>query len=208
VKRILPFALAVTLFFAASAAGAVTLRRLAKPLPALVLAIAVITSGRGVFRRGVLVGLLCSAGGDVLLDRGLFLPGLGAFFAAHVAYVIAFVSDSRTPALLRALPFAGWGALLFARIRPGLGALTVPVVFYVAAICTMMWRAAARVGPGPGPRGARAGLVGAVSFGLSDSLIAWDRFFAPIPRVSVPIMLLYWLGQAGIAIAAIDEEAV
>lgn len=207
-KRLVPFVAGIALFVAASAAGASTLRLLAKPLPVLALAFAVAMAPGGPFalRRGVFLGLLFSAAGDVLLDLDLFLPGLLAFLAAHVAYVVAFLSDTKTAAPLRALPFAIWGGLLFTHIQPRLGSLAGPVVVYVVAICTMMWRAAARVGSGPGSRGAWAGLLGAVSFGLSDSLIASDRFGAPIPHASAPIMAFYWLGQAGIAKAAFDKE--
>jgi alkenylglycerophosphocholine hydrolase len=49
-------------------------------------------------------------------------------------------------------------------------------------------------------------LFGAVSFGISDSLIAWNRFLAPVPNAFVPVMLFYWIGQAGIARAALDKE--
>lgn len=206
-KRILPFALGVALFFAASAAGVSSARMVAKPLPVLALAFAVARAGPGVLRRAVLVGLLLSAAGDLLLELDLFLPGLLAFLGAHVAYAAGFFADTRAPALLRILPFAVWGGVLFHHSEPRLGSLTGPVAFYIVAICTMMWRAAARVGTGAGPRSAWAGLLGAVSFGLSDSLIASDRFHAPIPGVSLPIMLLYWLGQAGIAMAAIDKES-
>lgn len=209
-KRALPFTLAVALFVGLSAAHASSALVVAKPLPVLALAWAVAGGGAGLshlLRRGVIVGLLLSAAGDVLLELGLFLPGLLAFLGAHLAYIVAFVSDTRAKAPLRALPFALWGALLFFHVRPGLGTLAGPVAVYVAAICTMMWRAAARVGSPPRPRGAWAGLLGAVSFGLSDSLIAIDRFVAPIPGASFPILLFYWLGQAGIAAAALDKEA-
>lgn len=77
-----------------------------------------------------------------------------------------------------------------------LGMLAVPVAVYMTAIGAMMWRAAARVGPGR--EGAVTGLLGAMLFGLSDTLIALDRFRAPIPGARYAIILLYWAGQAGI----------
>ena len=96
----------------------------------------------------------------------------------------------------------GLGA--FAILRPGLGAMAVPVAVYVAVICAMMWRAAARVGsPGTPALAAALGLAGAVSFGASDTLIAFNRFASPIAGVRWPIMILYWLGQAGIAASAV-----
>jgi uncharacterized membrane protein YhhN len=41
-----------------------------------------------------------------------------------------------------------------------------------------------------------------VLFGLSDTLIAVDRFRAPMPGAGYAIILLYWAGQTGIAASA------
>jgi alkenylglycerophosphocholine hydrolase len=201
----LSFATLVLAFFAAEALGSRAAALVVKPLPVIVLACGVWVGGHAPLRHGVAIGLLASAVGDLLLGLDLFLPGLVAFLCAHLAYLVAFVSDTRAPALGRALPFAAWGLLLLGRLWPSLGGLALPVAFYVLAICAMMWRAAARVGRASGTS-ATAGLAGAVSFGISDSLIAWDRFEARIAGVFVPVMLFYWIGQAGIARAALDKE--
>jgi len=67
----------------------------------------------------------------------------------------------------------------------------------------MVWRAAARVGQCGAPRpGEWAALAGAILFALSDTLIALDRFHTRIPGASFAIILLYWAGQAGIAMSA------
>jgi uncharacterized membrane protein YhhN len=195
--------LAALVFFAALALDLEAVRRGAKPLPALLLAVWVARRRGDALGRLVAAGLLLSACGDLLLDLGLFLPGLVAFLLAHVAYVGAFVSDEPRPALARALPFAAYGVGVFAVLRPGLGDMAVPVGAYVAVICTMMWRAAARVGGQAPARAAGLGLAGALAFAASDSLIAFDRFHAPIPGARWPIMALYWLGQCGIAASAV-----
>jgi alkenylglycerophosphocholine hydrolase len=181
-----------------------TLRLAVKPFPALSLAAWVLLRCPRPVGRLTAGGLVLSALGDVLLETGLFLPGLLAFLSAHLAYVAAFLSSDRRPALGRALPFLAWGIGAFAFLRPGLGLMAVPVAAYVAVICTMMWRAAARVGSRGTPAlAAAAGLGGAVAFGASDTLIAFDRFAGPVPGARWPIMALYWLGQAGIATAAV-----
>jgi len=176
----------------------------AKPIPVLALAAWVLAAAPTPFGRLVAAGLLSSAVGDLFLETGLFLPGLVAFLCAHLAYLAAFLQVERRPALARALPFAAWGALALVVLWPGLGGTTVPVTAYVAVICTMMWRAAARVGSASAS-GAVAwlGLAGAVAFGASDTLIAFDRFHAPLPGVAWPVMALYWLGQLGIAASAV-----
>jgi alkenylglycerophosphocholine hydrolase len=171
-----------------------------KPVPALVLATLVLRAGQGFRARAVGAGLLLSALGDVLLDLPKqFTSGLTAFLLAHLAYTAAFLEDERRPRLFRAVPFALWlgSASLFVWPQVRTVGLALPVAVYMAAIGTMMWRAAARVDPGRA--GAVSGLLGALLFGLSDTLIALDRFHAPVPSVRYAIILLYWAGQAGIA---------
>jgi alkenylglycerophosphocholine/alkenylglycerophosphoethanolamine hydrolase len=180
-------------------------RLVSKPLPVLLLAAWVLSAGTGGYARLVAAGLVLSALGDVLLERdALFRHGLAAFLCAHVCYTIAFVRDA--PALhgARAVPFLAYGLAAFAFLRPGLGALTPYVGVYMAAICAMMWRAAARVGHDGIPQaGEWAALAGSIVFAASDTLIAVDRFHAPVPGVRYPIILLYWIGQLGIAASAV-----
>lgn len=192
------------LYFVGMAAALPALCLAVKPFPALALAAWVLRRCPRSVGRWTAAGLVLSAMGDVVLEAGHFLPGLLAFLSAHVAYVAAFVSADRRPALGRAVPFLAWGLLAFALLRPGLGTMGLPVAVYVAVICTMMWRAAARVGsPGTPALAAALGLAGAVAFGTSDTLIAVSRFAAPIPGARWPIMVLYWLGQSGIAASAV-----
>jgi len=56
-------------------------------------------------------------------------------------------------------------------------------------------------GPWP-PAAAAAGAVGALFFYLSDATLAWNRFVEPFPRGRTLTLLLYWIGQLGIALAA------
>jgi uncharacterized membrane protein YhhN len=89
-------------------------------------------------------------------------------------------------------------------MRAGLANMRVPVVVYLTAICVMMWRAAATVGrEGPRQPHEWLALAGAVLFGMSDTLIGLDHFRAPLPEARVPIILLYWLGQIGIAASTV-----
>ncbi len=180
------------------------LRPLAKPVPVLALGTLVLSEGRDRYRGAIAAGLSLSAIGDVLLEfPERFVPGLVAFLIAHVVYTIAFVSDERRPRLARVVPFAAWLGAALVWLRPGLGDMTVPVVVYMLAIGTMMWRAAARVDFRSSlATAAGAGLGGAILFGLSDTLIAIDRFHAPFPGAPYAIILLYWAGQTGIAASA------
>ncbi len=155
--------------------------------------------------RWISAGLVLSLVGDLLLELGprWFLPGLGAFLLAHLAYVVAYLALARAPRLPRAAPFAllALGAGVF--LWPGLGEMALPVVAYIVVICTMMWRASALMGvPSLARREQWAALVGAILFAMSDSLLAFKLFVSPVPGSSYVIILLYWAGQLGIASSA------
>lgn len=177
----------------------------AKPIPALCLMGWLI--GREAFGTGygkaIAVGLGLSGLADVLIEPAgdmWFIAGLVTFLLAHVAYLVAYLIDNRDPAIVRVLPFVAWVGGLYAYLFAGLGGMKIPVAVYCLVIGAMMWRAAARVGAdGASTRAEWVGLAGAVAFGASDSLIALNRFDAPIELVGYPIMILYWLGQLGIA---------
>ncbi|HEY3122140.1 MAG TPA: lysoplasmalogenase [Vicinamibacteria bacterium] len=185
---------AALVYVVALAAHSAAVALVAKPIPVLCLAGAVLRR-RSNYARLVGAGLLLSAAGDVLLEfPRLFLAGLGFFLSAHVTYLAAFFQRVRAPRLAPLAPLAAWTMATVAWLWGGLGPLRGPVVVYVAAITAMMWRAVAVGGWAAG---------GALLFGLSDTLIALDRFGSPIPGVRYPIILLYWAGQTGIALSAL-----
>jgi len=195
--------LAALAYFIGIAVQEPLLRLAVKPVPVLCLAALVLGWRRDGYGRLLAAGLLLSSLGDVLLELpGRFVPGLAAFLCAHVAYAAAFWSDVRALRLPRALPFAFYGVGVYLWLRPGLGPMALPVGLYALAISVMMWRAAARVGV-PSATGAPLALIGAIVFAVSDTLIAFDRFHAPIPGVRYAIMFLYWAGQLGIALSTL-----
>ncbi|MFI5183662.1 MAG: lysoplasmalogenase [Vicinamibacteria bacterium] len=183
-----------------------TLWIVTKPLPVLALAAWLLTRTPSRYTVWIAMGLVLSAVGDVLLELGeaRFLLGMAAFAVAHAFYITAFIGRAPGFMLLLACPFALWGIGLFALLRPGLGAMTVPVAIYAALLMTMAWRAAACVGArGPATRAEWAAALGAIVFVLSDSLIALDRFDGPVPAAArLAVLPLYWLGQLGIAWSA------
>jgi alkenylglycerophosphocholine hydrolase len=176
-----------------------------KPVPVLVFLARVASSGASVLRWPVVLGLALSAIGDVVIQLpDGFVAGLGLFLLAHIAYVSGFWRARPTLLAARALPFLLFAAAMGAWVGPGTGSMALPVGVYIVAISIMMWRAAALVGaPGLPPAVGRLALAGALVFAASDSLIAIHRFVEPLPWSDAPIMLTYWLGQAGIASAAI-----
>ncbi|MBN8231006.1 lysoplasmalogenase [Corallococcus macrosporus] len=152
--------------------------------------------------RLVFAGLALSLLGDVLLEvsADMFLPGLGAFLLAHVGYTAAFLSVTRRPALLWALPFTLLAVGTLVGLWPGLGGMAVPVTAYVAVICTMGWRAAALVGsPALSRRAKWLAFGGALLFTASDGLLSLRLFVMPLPGLGYAVMLLYWAAQLCIA---------
>ncbi len=147
------------------------------------------------------LGLLVSAIGDLcLLSRAQrsFLLGLGAFFLAHLAYSGAFwlmgvdlVSSAATGAVAVLT-----GALSWRWLSPHVGALRVPVLAYVAAICGMVTLAGGTLGAAPDT--GRAILLGSAwVFLISDLCVARDRFIAPGPSNRTLGLPLYYLAQLG-----------
>src|SRR5258706_612881 len=80
-----------------------------KPLPVLCLGWWVLGAPKSTYRNRLAAGLALSLAGDVLIEWS-FVAGLAAFLLAHIAYVAAFLADTKRPRLLRAVPIAGYGA--------------------------------------------------------------------------------------------------
>lgn len=144
----------------------------------------------------LLAALALSLVGDVLLmlPADLFVGGLAAFLAAHLAYVVAI--EATAPARLVGLAVVAVVTIpLAVRIVRAVDepALRPPVVAYVLAISVM-------VGSALGSGEAMAA-AGAVLFMASDTLIAWNRFVRPLAWAPVAIMVTYHLGQLGLATA-------
>lgn len=142
------------------------------------------------------VALALSALGDFFLalkdQSRFFVPGLGSFLAAHVAYVVAFLpyasglSGSGIVVLSAALIAAG---LLLARIAPSLGRLRTPVFAYFAVIMTMVTASLAI------PDASWILGAGAIVFALSDSLIAVRKFWTPFALINEAVWVTYIAAQ-------------
>lgn len=184
------------------------LRMVTKPIPVLMMA-AWVSSLRvkGRYQLAIMLGLLLSALGDILLEysEATFVLGLAAFLLGHVAYIVAFLQDTRKlhPFYGAAAYAYGFLAAVFLMTTGDLGGMIGPVYLYILIITTMLWRAAARLDVPTLPRfSALAGLIGAILFVTSDSLLAFRLFGTPIQLGGAAVMVTYWLGQLGIALSA------
>ncbi|MBD9416391.1 lysoplasmalogenase [Pseudomonas sp. PDM16] len=181
------------------------LRLLSKPIPVICLLIWLREAPAGAYRRWIAIGLGLSLLGDMLLEwpADLFVFGLGAFLLAHLAYLVAYLGDTRRLAALDLLIAAlVGGGMFFVLASSGLGTLVLPVALYSLAIGAMLWRALARIGV-VAASSAWLAAGGAALFVLSDSLIGINRFVAPFEGARYAIILSYWLGQFGIAASAL-----
>lgn len=157
------------------------------------------------------LGLILSLVGDVslMLPRQRFVAGLVAFLLAHLAYIVGLNLTSWPSfgglSFMMALVVIGLAVWLYRRLvvyvpRP----LKLPVVAYLCVISVMLlsagWtlmRPEWAIGP------AWLVSVGAALFFVSDSLLAWDRFVAPVRYGRVLVMVTYHLGQLGIALGVV-----
>lgn len=208
VLAVIAMAAAVLYLVAGRLDDAYWLRMVTKPIPVLMLALWV--SGLRVksrYQLAIMIGLLLSALGDLLLEYSetTFLPGLAAFLLGHVAYIVAFLQDTRKlqPFYGAAAYAYGFFAAIFLMTTGDLQGMLGPVYLYILIITTMLWRAAARLDVPALPRfSAWVGLAGALFFVVSDSILAFRLFDTPIQLGGAAVMLTYWLGQLGIALSA------
>ncbi len=207
-QRILGFS--VVILVAACAAiwgGSRQVIYVAKPLTTgLILLLALTSPGALVnrYKLAVGVGLVWSLAGDVFLmvPGDYFLPGLGSFFLAHVAYLVALTSGARLGARWEPLLVAaGLEAVLLPLIWPGVPVgLRLPVTAYATVLLVMAAQASARALV-VANRMAWAAAVGAVFFVASDSLLALRRFRPGFVCPGWSVLVTYYLAQWLIALS-------
>jgi uncharacterized membrane protein YhhN len=127
-------------------------------------------------RAWFVAALVLALAGDVflMLPRDLFLPGLGAFLLAHLAYVggltamgLSIVGVAAGLAVA-ALVCATVGRRLVAGVRAREPGLAAPVAAYMGVISAMVVCAWGTGNP--------VAVGGALLFYASDALIGWGRF--------------------------------
>jgi uncharacterized membrane protein YhhN len=152
-------------------------------------------------KRLTLLALSFSLLGDVLLlfvdtSEHFFTAGLVAFLLAHVMYVLLFLKHrnaNKSPygfiALL--LMFAG---SLFYFLKDGLGDMSIPVALYMIVILAMATTAYLRR-DNVNMLSYSFVFLGALFFMASDSILALNKFYTPIPWSNISIMLTYAIAQ-------------
>lgn len=159
------------------------------------------------------LGILFSLGGDVflMLPREQFIPGLIAFLLAHIAYIIGFspqLSEINLSSLVVGIVVAISSIVIYRRIDTGLRAhgnrsLIIPVSIYVIVISLMGFSALLTL-TNEDWEALPALLVsaGAILFMLSDTILAMNKFVAPVKYSQLVVIIAYHLGQIGIVLGA------
>ncbi len=147
-------------------------------------------------------GLLFSLFGDIFLmfdtDPPFFLYGLSAFLLAHIFYIIFFYSILRKEKVHAALFLfilvaIYYSALIFI-LYPVLGEMKLPVLIYGFIISTMFVLALHMTRMKYSLAG-KWMAAGASFFVLSDSMLAFNKFYQAFPLAGIFIMLSYAAAQ-------------
>ncbi len=165
----------------------------------IVLALTAFGAARGVDRL-LALALGLSAVGDVALawSPSQLLFGMGAFGAAHLAYVALFarrlsqLGPSAGGAIIAATLVAT-GGVLMAWLWPAMGAMAAPSLGYMLVLFAMAALALST-------RGFWLAAIGAVSFVVSDAMIAVGLYRPEIPIPPGAVWITYVAAQALILI--------
>ncbi len=164
------------------------------------------------------LGLTFSLVGDILLQMNerYFLPGAGAFFIAHLCYIIGFFQEPlalRWSIVLPLLLVAGALWLIASRLRAGMrrggqSEMFAPTLLYLTML-SLMWFSALTTlfRPSWGTTPAVLVSLGGALFFLSDSLLLFSRFVRPLPLCDLMVLVTYHLAQIFIAGGALVQFA-
>ena len=151
--------------------------------------------------RLMLIGMIFCLGGDVFLalpGKKMFLAGLMSFLLGHVFYAAAFFYTAGfnqwTVAGLAISVLTG--AVVFLWLRPHLGSMKIPVLFYILVISAMVVGAWSMAGAGElAAAGRTAVFFGALAFYVSDIFVARQRFIKSEFFNRLTGLPLYYSGQ-------------
>lgn len=141
----------------------------------------------------------CWIGDLLLMGPGdlYFLGGLVSFLIAHMFYGVVFYHATYQKPKLKALyllPFLIYGILILSILIPGSGHLTIGIVIYSVGILVMAFLASIRRHV-TNEMSFYLVLAGAILFVISDTLIAFNKFYVPLILGNVFIMTTYILAQ-------------
>ncbi|PWA08674.1 lysoplasmalogenase [Flavobacterium laiguense] len=177
-----------------------------KPLLLPLLLVAVTVAENFPTKKIILTALTFSWIGDIILlftDKGelYFIFGLVAFLLSHVIYIVLFskqqntrINEKKEIFWLGSLAILAYFFIMIDTLFPKLGALKIPVLVYAVVITTMLFFAFKGSLKWATPANNYI-LMGAIVFVSSDSILAFNKFYAPITHASFFIMATYCMAQ-------------
>ena len=163
----------------------------------------------------LLAALTMSWIGDVILlfaDKGelYFIAGLIAFLVSHICYIILF--SKQLNVYLKKSKFFYWVGItaitlylmiMMLVLLPSLGDLKIPVFVYALTISIMLLFAFKGYLNWHRPSNGHI-LIGAIVFVASDSILAFDKFYAPLQHSTLLIMTTYLIAQFLIVVGILE----
>lgn len=163
-----------------------------KAIPAISLAVLAFIALSGSRGKLLFVSLLFCAAADIALELAAgkyFVAGLGLFLIAHILLIITFSRDfkfqkSKIPVIVLLVVYSKMMAFV---LMPSLKEMAIPVYIYMTAITLMGIFASLRSSKNDFT------LYGAISFIVSDSVLAINKFMMPVPAADYAVMITYYL---------------
>ncbi|WP_299887706.1 lysoplasmalogenase [uncultured Lacinutrix sp.] len=150
--------------------------------------------------------------GDILLlfvnrSQLFFIGGLIAFLIAHILYSLVFFNkrNKNTKWYGFVAIILIYTILLFSYLKTGIGHLLIPVIIYMLVILTMVTSAFLRKGM-VNTNSFNLVFIGALIFIASDSLLALNKFYAPLSIANFGIMFTYALAQLLIVLGLLKQQ--
>lgn len=163
-----------------------------KAIPAISLAALAFIAVSGTRGKLLFASLLLCATADIALELPIemsFILGLALFLIAHIVFIITFSRDFKMqrPRIPIIVLIAIYGLGMAFVLTPWLKEMAIPVYTYITAITLMAIFAALRSAKN------MFTLYGAISFIVSDSIIAINRFVVPVVVADYIIMVTYYV---------------
>ena len=165
-------------------------------------------------KKFLLGALIFSWIGDVVLmfqsmNPLFFIGGLIAFLIGHIIYIFLFNKEKRqvldknsTFLRIGSLSIMMYLIVMLSLLLPHLGAMRLPVIIYALTISLMLWTAVIGYTQWESPTNKWI-LTGAILFVMSDSILAFNKFYQPIWLASFFIMVTYLAAQYAIVVGVL-----
>lgn len=176
-----------------------------KPILLPFLIFATYQSVEFITKKWLLFALIFSWIGDIILmfaDKGelYFIFGLISFLIAHILFIVLFIKQKAENKSMNNLFWLGVIAVIIylgsmlSLLFPKLGELKIPVSVYAFTISVMLAMAINGYFSWKKPMNSLI-LIGAIFFVTSDSFLAINKFYNPIPSANFLIMFTYIVAQ-------------